>query len=154
MARRADPARNAAIVSDWKSGMATAEVAAKYGLTGARIIQIVTPHTTRDERRKRNADATKANWQDPEFRKRNADAVKANWQDPEFRKRQADAVKANWQDPEFRRTHHLKFAKKCVRKAGLPLLKSNVERAKVMLDAGERMEVVIDALVQESREAA
>lgn len=137
MPRRADPARNAAIVSDWKSGMATADVAAKYGLTGVRIMQIVTPHTTRDERRERQADATTA-----------------HWQDPASRKRQADAAKANWQDPAFRRAHHLRFAKKCVRQAGLPLLKSNVERAKAMLDAGERMVVVIDALVQESREAA
>jgi hypothetical protein len=47
-----------------------------------------------DDERKRQAEAVKANWQDPEFRKRNAEAVKANWQDPEFRKRQAEATKA------------------------------------------------------------
>ncbi len=54
------------------------------------------------EFRQRQADAVRANWQDPEFRQRNAEAVRANWQDPEFRQRNAEAVRANWQDPEFR----------------------------------------------------
>ncbi|MGL4976007.1 MAG: hypothetical protein ACRC56_11985 [Bosea sp. (in: a-proteobacteria)] len=45
-------------------------------------------------RLERQAAATKANWQDPEFRERNAAATKANWQDPEFRERNAAAVKS------------------------------------------------------------
>jgi len=57
------------------------------------------------EFRQRNAEGVRANWQDPEFRQRNAEGVRANWQDPEFRQRNAEAIRANWQDPEFRQRH-------------------------------------------------
>ena len=140
MKRSELPVRNAAIVSAWIGGESTVSLADRYSMTTSRVLQIIGPHTTRAERAKRNADAVKANWQDPEFRKRQADATKANWQDPEFRKRNADAVKRA-------------CGRRIVKEAGLPLTRSNVDRALDLLAAEHDWEIVIDAMRQERRAA-
>lgn len=80
-------ARNAAIVEAWKAGEATIAIANRIGLSRNRVLQIIAPFTTPEERWARNAESTKALHQDPEIRRAVAAGVRARWQDPDYRLR-------------------------------------------------------------------
>lgn len=123
MKRSELPVRNAAIVSAWIGGESTVSLAGRYSMTASRVLQTIGPHTTRALRAKRQAEAVKANWQDPEFRKRNAEAVKRA------------------------------CGRRIVKEAGLPLTRSNVDRALDLMAAEHDRDIVIDAMRQERRAA-
>ncbi len=47
-------------------------------------------------------EATKANWQNPEFREMRSRQVSAEWHDPNYAARRLEGLRARWQDPEYR----------------------------------------------------
>ncbi len=84
-------------------------------------------------------------------------ARKAAWADPEVRARMSAASKAALADPEVRArmsdSQRRAAAKRAVQQAGLPLFRKTVDRARDLLDLGDCIEVVADALLQEARAA-
>lgn len=50
----------------------------------------------------RMSEATKKQWEDPDYRQRASEAAKERCADPEYRKRMSEAQKAVWTDPEYR----------------------------------------------------
>ena len=110
------------------------------------------------EVRARMSAASKAARADPEVRARMSAASKAAWADPEVRARMSAASKAARADPEVRArmsaSQRRAAAKRAVQMAHLPMFRKTVDRARELLDQGEVLEVVADALIQEARAAA
>jgi hypothetical protein len=131
-----------------------------------------------DEYRELKRKLARNYWRDPsrsgEHREKLHSVMKRLWSGRYFIDKMSASLHKRWSSEEYRNKHSGRmtvffyeirslphfienqklgqrrmYPKKCVLAAGLPLLKVYVDRARILLDEGECMEVAIDALRQE-----
>lgn len=55
-----------------------------------------------EEGRKRQSEASKQNWENPNFQKMQSEKAKNQWKDINFQKMQSEKAKRQWEDPNFK----------------------------------------------------
>jgi hypothetical protein len=113
--------------------------------------------TRSGKHREKLSSILKLRWGDSEYISKMMASLDRRWSDEEYRNKHAERMYSFFDEirslPHFIENQKIAlrrmFPKKCVLAAGLPLLKDYVDRARVLLDEGECMEVAIDALRQE-----